>query len=934
MVPSFLPLCEEILGWDGLVLIEAPRGYGKTFLVQCLLNGDAGFVQLSGADLGQIAGEDKVVGSPLIIDGVTETLPPELLDMICVAGRQVVITGRELSQLARWATDRKVMHLGPQDLALSRQDIEVLARSVLGPSKAGVFADSASSLTRGWPALVEALLSDLSESEPTPTGVLGERWDSGRRVQQLVGDCLEHLDGPTLDIFGQLAYLASFSRSCVTAFAGPGGLARAIADGLPVVARSDGWLSVARPVDAALRSRGSFSTLSAELLGPVLIAGGGLVFAAKSLMGAGNASVAADLLRSVPGYRFDDHNQAEIAGMIRSLDSRLGPQPELSLLLARVHHNRAELDQQQSALEEAERRAAALGDTRSSLEAKAELLFLDLGAGADREAMTQRLVELEELVDSDTLPSTRVRLREIRAMYLAQSDELADVYASIALFKDASYEWAGLGEPGRAAWTLRLFAGITCYHLGRYQDALQALDRAAGLVEGRPSSLAKTLELAARFSAMSADRERFEHYAQRTRSMLSGLSLTWIDGFLRWSTMRMAAYDGNRNLVQSALIDTGSLLGELRDHPTGAVFLADSAIALALVGDGPGALKALEQAEERRAEARLEVDLARVEVHARVGNPGLVPGQAASLRESGLLPYERRWRVDLAVLLAESRTESQAGGNQPIDREKLSRVRSKASEYGLEGLFDGLTRSVDPEHQAGAPQLSLKLLGGFSVSGAPEGGLSPGHSTQLVKYLAAAGGEVPVEVVIEVLWPDTEPRTGRKRFRNVINRTRSALGPDSVVRTGDLVRLSPDVQTDLCKFRSLSGEALTGTSAPAARTGLAIKALNLYLGDLLPDDLYSEWVESHRQTARMTAVGLLDLVIASPSPEVVPSWLMETASRVGAKTEDLWLDVARFAERHDARECCREAVHRAEAAARELGYEPSAATQELLKKYQ
>lgn len=920
-------MIERVQVWDGPVLLEAPKGYGKTRFASHLAEASVNVIRVDGHDLVDGFGEDLSKQKTLVVDGVTETLSPGILETLCAMSGKVVITGRDLGHLARWSVGRNVLQLGDQDLALDRQDIKDLATLAIGPENASVFADAALALTRGWPALVSALLADADQIESIRAGVPGERWDSGANVRQLVHDCIENLDEVIRDAFGQLVHLPSFSTSCVTAIAGPGGVARARADGLPIVKRSDGWLVVARPVEAALKDRDVFRPLSAEVLGPVLVASGGLVFAAKALLAAGDAGVAADLLCSVPGHRFDEHNQAEIAGMIRALDARLDPEPELCLLLARVHHNRAELDQQRAALTEAERRAVALGDDRSRLEAQSELLFLDLGE-ADEDSLVRRLGQLEDEIDTDTMPSTRVRLREIRAMSLAQSSVLTDVYASITLFKDASYEWESLGEPGRAASSLRLYASSTCFHIGRYHEAMTVLDRAAVLVESRPTSLVMTLELAARFSAMSGDRDRFDQLTARVRSLLGALSLTWLNGYVSWSEMIIGSLENQTEVVRYNHTQSLSLLGALWQHHTGVAFLTDSAVAFALVGEVETAVETLNRAIERRQEAPLEVAICEIVVNARVADSSLASEQARLLLHSADLPFERRWRVELERIIALTR----APGTPPDPAELLALER-RAVELGLGALWIRLTADLGLDSGEQKPQTTIKLLGGFTVRHETAPALKPGHSTQLVKYLAVAGGEVPVEVVIEVLWPDGDPEKGRKRFRNVINRTRAALGSDSVHRNGDLVRLDATIQTDLARFRQLGSEALTGVGSLSARSEKAVEALNLYGGTLLPDDVYSDWVETQRQTAQATATGLVDMVLAHPPHDLAPSWVLETVGRIGAKTEELWRDVAIFSFDRGATECCRVAIHRAEASARELGFEPSKATSQLLANY-
>ena len=85
--------------------------------------------------------------------------------------------------------------------------------------------------------------------------------------------------------------------------------------------------------------------------------------------------------------------------------------------------------------------------------------------------------------------------------------------------------------------------------------------------------------------------------------------------------------------------------------------------------------------------------------------------------------------------------------------------------------------------------------------------------------------------------------------------------PTAVVLSGDNVFLLPDAEVvvDVERFeRGVAGET----------------AIELYRGDLLPDDLYEGWAEAERERLRMRYLGLLrstgrwaDLAAAEPLDE-------------------------------------------------------------------
>ena len=113
--PSISRIHQIVETSSRIVLIEAPKGFGKSLLAQRLVDGSVGFTRIDGPDL---IDHPSAAGSQgaLVIDGVTETLPPELLDTLCVEGRQIVITGRDLSHLVRWAAGKDVLRMVAKDL--------------------------------------------------------------------------------------------------------------------------------------------------------------------------------------------------------------------------------------------------------------------------------------------------------------------------------------------------------------------------------------------------------------------------------------------------------------------------------------------------------------------------------------------------------------------------------------------------------------------------------------------------------------------------------------------------------------------------------------------------------------------------------------------------------------------------------------------------
>jgi DNA-binding SARP family transcriptional activator len=125
----------------------------------------------------------------------------------------------------------------------------------------------------------------------------------------------------------------------------------------------------------------------------------------------------------------------------------------------------------------------------------------------------------------------------------------------------------------------------------------------------------------------------------------------------------------------------------------------------------------------------------------------------------------------------------------------------------------------------------------------------------------------PVDVLIEALWPEAEPRLGRQRLRNVLTRCRTVIGRDIVTRSGDLVGLTPDVSTDLMDFEAQARLALAGLIDPSEKVGAARAALALVSGPLLQDEPYMDLIAARRMETNQRVVLLIRLLDRMQAPD-------------------------------------------------------------------
>ncbi|MGH9172816.1 MAG: AfsR/SARP family transcriptional regulator, partial [Vicinamibacterales bacterium] len=161
--------------------------------------------------------------------------------------------------------------------------------------------------------------------------------------------------------------------------------------------------------------------------------------------------------------------------------------------------------------------------------------------------------------------------------------------------------------------------------------------------------------------------------------------------------------------------------------------------------------------------------------------------------------------------------------------------------------------------------LQIWLLGGFRVvvdgREVDRAAWRVRKATTLVKLLALTPGHVlHREELMDRLWPDLPPGAAANNLRYAVHAARRAMQPAADRRLtllsaqGERIVLSPvcPVWTDLEAFESAAIGA-RGAADPAAYD----TAIDLYGGELLPDDRYEDWAAGRREALSATYLGLL-----------------------------------------------------------------------------
>lgn len=891
-----------ILSGPPLVAVDVPRGYGADVLAAELIARPDTAVGIGDPESDATgATAMRLVTSP----GVGRTELEGAMEALVDQGCRVVLLG---SGSRNWSRSRTVPILGWETLSLTEDEAMRMVEVRDVPHEVGLAIHV---FTSGWPAYFAAALEAAAGYGITRSAQAHDRLRAGPHLAPLVSACLSEISEEDRLCLGQLAHLEHFGPQVLDATLGTEGRSRVVDSGFPLRERFAGSFEIAEPIGEHLRGEYALDETTAAALCPSVVADLGVVAGARLLTAAGHPAAAGAALRSVPVHELDEGSQVELLSVLRTVLDSEKDDGTLYLRLARVLHNRGELAAQREALDRAAEAAAEQLNPALQLEAEAEKLLLDLPwiEPAEAQARHEQL-----LADADRYvsPHARIRLREVAAVLAAESGSLHQVYRSVNLLETVARDWEVIGEPARAAATLRLMTMNSLLFLGRYPQALSTMETACRLSAAQPQSLAKSVELLARVTALFGDLSTFDEVSERARHYLDGKELTWAEGYLAWSTMVAAGFRQDPAAVSHFYRRARSLLGDLLEHETGVIFIAEAAIAFAMCEEVESARDALADIDFRRAESPVEVLIAEITVGARdatSSSVGELVARAARQRAQLEIPSERAWRIDLEIELARKRTSSSS------DNTALDDILAEACRHGLAPLFHAICGTAAPTDDDA--QVHVQLLGEFAVerNGQPVQ-LPAGRVSEFVKLLASVDKPLPVDVVIDRLWPDVSTAVGTRRLKNIVNRTRSHLGPDAIVRGDGTVGLGNAVTTDLGLFRSHVAQMHLDGSESISH---AKAAVDQYAGPLLPLDLYTEWVTEERRHAQASAHAALSKALSSP--DTSPAWALHAARRIDVEHEIVYLEIVRAARARGDQATAREGLAAAAAACSALGIE-------------
>jgi DNA-binding SARP family transcriptional activator len=177
-------------------------------------------------------------------------------------------------------------------------------------------------------------------------------------------------------------------------------------------------------------------------------------------------------------------------------------------------------------------------------------------------------------------------------------------------------------------------------------------------------------------------------------------------------------------------------------------------------------------------------------------------------------------------------------------------------------------RLVNHSEGGSGVALRIRLLGEFSVQIGdrliPEKDWRLNKARALVKLLALAPRHrLGREEMMERLWPDAEPEAAQNNLYYALHVARAALDRDPATKkrhasmlllADGVIALAPSISItiDVEAFRGAAAAARLSNNAQAYQA-----ALDIYTGELLPDDRYADWAARPREALRDLHLQLL-----------------------------------------------------------------------------
>ena len=208
-----------------------------------------------------------------------------------------------------------------------------------------------------------------------------------------------------------------------------------------------------------------------------------------------------------------------------------------------------------------------------------------------------------------------------------------------------------------------------------------------------------------------------------------------------------------------------------------------------------------------------------------------------------------------------------------FNAEELAGLANAALAHGI--CIDYCYRLINNQTGSGTtPFLEINCLGGFRTMRAKvpvrDAEWKSKRAKTFVKLLVAQDGHaVSRDIAMETLWPDMDPDTLGPTFNSMLHRVRKVLEPKNVpgrsesciLHADGVIKLNKElVRTDVGQLLHHldATDRMKSSRKPEDIVGEYEKAFDLYEGDFLPEDLYSDWAAPMRDRLRIRYLRALE----------------------------------------------------------------------------
>ena len=844
----------------GVVLLEAPSGFGKSWLLRKAW--DPGALRLRG-ELGPLADPLFVPEGRVIIDDAhllseaDAELLVEHIEMadeglrLIVAGRMVADRLHEVVQLVDGSVvDAPSMAVTPDEI------VDVLPQRSL--TTAEQLTEAAGGCVRIIAAAVEQIHLDPA-ADPVALAWQRVRATSSATLQQLNVD--DHA------MVGLLARSPGIDRPLLEKLGGRGVIERLLAAGVPLRRHRSGGLDLA---GATTFRAAPVEPVAAHRLAGELVDRQRPIDAIVLLLDAGDPERAARIIMELRESVIETEEPRVMLGLLARLGDVVDRQPSLLLVRAAATAVVGRLD---DSIADIDRAVSLVGDADPVLRRRVEVEAARARLNEGRIEDAVRTAERALVGIGAGEERTYARAHEVLADCHATSDNRGDLQRAAECYRIAATAWDSCGEFARARVCRTSMATGVLVPLGRVDEALAQFNQLLAAMDLSDAERSWTL-LFEGFVLVNAGRlDSAEGRFARVTDI----------GFVHDNPRLIAAAAWGRALVATC---RGDLDGTLRwaataentalaedDDVLGVPFLCDMTTALGALGELDLAERYLARAQARRSVFPDQVQLAGFILEARRGRLGDLETQMMAAAPAHI------WRVQLVAAHAMARAGDLDGARALLaeaDRSLLALGFDDAAGLGERREQEAVRALLQRD-----PALAQSSMGVSSVPaanrftgrrlcviGSPMAvhhgtqvePIPPGNPQRLVGVVVAHAGSATFDQLSESIWPGEEVETSRTRLRNVLLRLRRVVG-DVVVRSGAGVRLAADLVCDLHEFERLAVDALSSSRADPELAGrLAAQAVEIGTGTAFADFEYEEWAIAARRDADQRMISLLDLL--------------------------------------------------------------------------